>query len=75
MPWKIIKLDNNKYQLEKISDGTRPNKTFNSRESAINTGKRWMQYRKETNIRVVGNRILGDKKSDTKKPKKPNNTK
>jgi hypothetical protein len=67
MPWKIIKLAQDKYQLEKLEDGSRPNKIFKSRESAIAMGKRWMQYRKETNIRVVGNKILGDKKSDKNK--------
>jgi hypothetical protein len=70
MPWKIIKLEKDKYQLEKLEDGTRPNKIFKSRESAISMGKRWMQYRKETNIRVVGNKILGTKLSDIKKKDK-----
>lgn len=64
MPWKIIKLAKDKFQLEKLEDGTRPNKIFKTRESAISMGKRWMEYRKETNIRVVGNKILGNKKSN-----------
>ena len=46
MPWKIIKLAKDKFQLEKIEDGTRPNKIFKTRESAISMGKRWMEYRK-----------------------------
>tara|TARA_R110000851_G_scaffold33853_1_gene90277 strand:- start:10 stop:189 length:180 start_codon:yes stop_codon:yes gene_type:complete len=56
MPWKVIKVGE-KYQLEKLTDGTRPNKFFNSKESALKMGLRWMAYRKEKG-KIVGNKIM-----------------
>ena len=69
MPFLVIK-DGDKFKLKKIDDGKIINKTFNSKESAINMAKRYMEYRKEQNIRVVGNKILGTKLSDIKKKDK-----
>ena len=54
MPFQVFK-DGQKFKLKKIDDGKIINKTFNSKESAINMAKRYMEYRKEQNIRVVGN--------------------
>tara|TARA_R100000664_G_C2645364_1_gene68433 strand:- start:3 stop:221 length:219 start_codon:yes stop_codon:yes gene_type:complete len=71
MPFQVIK-DGDKFKLKKIDDGKIINKTFNSKESAINMAKRYMEYRKEQNIRVVGNKILGTKLSDIKKKKDKN---
>ena len=71
MPFQVIK-DGDKFKLKKIDDGKIINKTFNSKESAINMAKRYMEYRKEQNIRVVGNKILGTKLSDIKKKKYKN---
>ena len=71
MPFQVIK-DGQKFKLKKIDDGKIINKTFNSKESAINMAKRYMEYRKEQNIRVVGNKILGTKLSDIKKKKDKN---
>ena len=69
MPFQVFK-DGDKFKLKKIEDGKVINKTFNSKESAINMAKRYMEYRKEQNIRVVGNKILGTKLSDIKKKEK-----
>ena len=70
MPFQVIK-DGNKFKLKKIDGGKIINKSFNSKEAAINMAKRYMEYRKETNIRVVGgNKILGTKKSDLEKKNK-----
>ena len=71
MPFQVFK-DGQKFKLKKIDDGKIINKTFNSKESAINMAKRYMEYRKEQNIRVVGNKILGTKLSDIKKKKDKN---
>ena len=71
MPFQVIK-DGDKFKLKKIDDGKIINKTFNSKESAINMAKRYMEYRKEQNIRGVGNKILGTKLSDIKKKKDKN---
>tara|TARA_R100001460_G_scaffold27345_4_gene55123 strand:+ start:1210 stop:1428 length:219 start_codon:yes stop_codon:yes gene_type:complete len=71
MPFQVIK-DGDKFKLKKIDDGKIINKTFNSKESAINMAKRYMEYRKEQNIRVVGNKILGTKLSDIRKKKDKN---
>ena len=71
MPFQVIK-DGDKFKLKKIDDGKIINKTFNSKESAINMAKLYMEYRKEQNIRVVGNKILGTKLSDIKKKKDKN---
>tara|TARA_R100000388_G_scaffold93871_1_gene79497 strand:- start:2524 stop:2742 length:219 start_codon:yes stop_codon:yes gene_type:complete len=68
MPFQVIK-DGDKFKLKKIEDGKIINKTFNSKESAINMAKRYMEYRKEQNIKVVGNKITGTKLSDIKKKK------
>ena len=46
MPWQVIKTGE-KFQLKKLTDGTIPNKFFNTKESALNMGLRWMAYRKE----------------------------
>jgi len=69
MPFQVIK-DGDKFKLKKIDGGKIINKSFNSKEAAINMAKRYMEYRKETNIRVVGNKILGTKKSDLEKKNK-----
>ena len=66
MPFQVIK-EGDKFKLKKIEDGKIINKTFNSKESAISMAKRYMEYRKEQNIRVVGNKILGTKLIDIKK--------
>jgi len=71
MPFQVIK-DGDKFKLKKIDDGKIINKTFNSKESAINMAKRYMEYRKEQNIRVIGNKILGTKLSDIRKKKDKN---
>ena len=71
MPFQVIK-EGDKFKLKKIEDGKIINKTFNSKESAISMAKRYMEYRKEQNIRVVGNKILGTKLSDIKKRIKKN---
>tara|TARA_S200002703_G_scaffold112059_2_gene97616 strand:+ start:257 stop:451 length:195 start_codon:yes stop_codon:yes gene_type:complete len=63
MPWKVIKLANDKYQLEKLTDGTRPNMTFKTKESALKQGLNWMRYRKEEGV-IKGNKILKIKKKD-----------
>ena len=68
MPFQVIK-DGDKFKLKKIEDGKIINKTFNSKESSINMAKRYMEYRKEQNIKVVGNKITGTKLSDIKKKK------
>jgi len=69
MPFQVIK-DGDKFKLKKIDGGKIINKSFNSKQAAINMAKRYMEYRKETNIRVVGNKILGTKKSDLEKKNK-----
>jgi hypothetical protein len=69
MPFQVIR-DGDKFKLKKIDGGKIINKSFNSKQAAINMAKRYMEYRKETNIRVVGNKILGTKKSDLEKNKK-----
>jgi hypothetical protein len=69
MPFLVIR-DGDKFKLKKIDGGKIINKSFNSKQAAINMAKRYMEYRKETNIRVVGNKILGTKKSDLEKKNK-----
>jgi hypothetical protein len=69
MPFQVIR-DGDKFKLKKIDGGKIINKSFNSKQAAINMAKRYMEYRKETNIRVVGNKILGTKKSDLEKKNK-----
>lgn len=56
MPFQIIKVGD-KYALKR-RDGTVINKRFNSRQTAINTGKRWMEFRKEGRTKVVDNWIV-----------------
>ena len=68
MPFLVIS-DGDKFKLKKIDDGKIINKTFNSKEAAINMAKRYMEYRKEQNIKVVGNKITGTKLSDIKRKK------
>tara|TARA_R110000796_G_scaffold80039_4_gene177301 strand:- start:126 stop:305 length:180 start_codon:yes stop_codon:yes gene_type:complete len=56
MPWQVIKTGE-KFQLKKLTDGTIPNKFFNTKESALNMGLRWMAYRKEKG-KIIGNKII-----------------
>ena len=63
MPFQVFK-DGDKFKLKKIDGGKVINKTFNTKQAAVNMAKRYMQYRHETDIKVVGNKILGKKKSD-----------
>lgn len=57
MPWRVVKVSKDKYQLEKLTDKSRPNKYFKTKESALNTGLNWMRYRKEKG-KIVGNKII-----------------
>ena len=56
MPWKVEQTSKG-YQLRKLTDNSLNPKVFKTRQSAINMGKRWMQYRKEIPV-VRGNRVL-----------------
>jgi hypothetical protein len=68
MPFLIFKNKNGKYQIKKPTENNKIiNKVFLSRESAINMAKRWLIYRKENNIKVVGNLVTGTKLSDRRK--------
>ena len=69
MPFQVFK-EGDKFKLKKIDDGKVINKTFNTKQSAINMAIRYMEYRKEQNIKVKGNKITGTKLSDIKKKDK-----
>lgn len=48
MPFKITGNKKNGYKLLKIKDNTYINKTFKTKESAINVGFNYIKYRKKT---------------------------
>jgi len=60
MPYQIKKV-REKYMLWKINEKKYVNKKYNTRQSAINAGKRFMEYRKEKPV-LVGNRLLNKNK-------------
>ena len=55
MPYQIKKVKE-KYMLWKINEKKYVNKKYNTRQSAINAGKRFMEYRKEKPV-LVGNKM------------------
>ena len=59
MPFEIKKTKEG-YKLYKLKEKKFVNKTFKTKQSAINTGKNYMRYRNETPI-VVKNKILNKK--------------
>tara|TARA_R110002096_G_scaffold210862_1_gene398215 strand:+ start:1323 stop:1511 length:189 start_codon:yes stop_codon:yes gene_type:complete len=59
MPYLIEKI-NNKFYLKNITKQEFVNKTFNSKEGAVNAGKNYMRYRNENPI-VKGNKIINKK--------------
>ena len=56
MPFQVKKVGQ-KYMLWKINEKVYAKKQFNSRETAIKMGKRWIEYRGGNPV-VVGNKIL-----------------
>jgi len=62
MPYQIKKEDDS-YYLYKLKDGTRINKKFKSKQSAVNMGFQFMRYRKEEPY-LKGNKILNKKKKE-----------
>lgn len=60
MPYLIKKVDG-KYKLWKINEKKYVNKTYNTKQSAINAGKRFMEYRREKPV-LVGNKLLNKNK-------------
>jgi len=59
MPY-LIKKVNDKYKLYNIKKKEYVNKSFLSKETALNAGKNYMKYRKEEPL-VKGNKILNKK--------------
>jgi len=59
MPY-LIKKVNDKYKLYNIKKKEYVNKSFLSKETALNAGKNYMKYRKEKPV-VKGNKILNKK--------------
>jgi hypothetical protein len=60
MPWIVRKIAKDKYQLEKLTDGSRPKTIFKTKQAALNQGLNWMSYRNEKGY-ISGNKILKKK--------------
>jgi len=61
MPYQIIQ-KNNKYKLFNLAKQQFVKVDYKSRDSAINAGKRFMEYRKEKPV-VKGDRIVDSRRT------------
>ena len=60
MPYEVKKKDDH-FVLKKLKDGTFVNKKFKTKQTTIDTAKRYMKFRKEKPV-VKGNKILNENK-------------
>ena len=67
MPFKVFK-DGDKFKLKNLNTNVVVNKSFNSKESALQAGLNYMAYRHEKGV-IKGNKILPINNNATKKNK------
>ena len=67
MPFQVFK-DGDKFKLKNLHTNVIVNKSFNSKETALQAGLNYMAYRGEKGV-IKGNKILPNSKNASKKNK------